>query len=333
MLQRAGTVYREKNGRNVPVMQLSISLSFYYDGLESREAREAVIALLEEYAAEMRGRIRWTTNPRTDRYKKIQDLRDYLHPEEWLPELHPLDSWGLLYKGGEKAGDASDVLFEVYGGPADTPSHPEESDGRSLSSVYMHFPVTYMEKPPSFFPALFSKWAAMLPPYHGRAGFSYVVADGWFSYDEIQLTETQLLFSHPGLNYTPVGEEHYHGGGLSDGPKCADWMIFLSEKFVNALGGQNRIQAAMPPRTVIEYPGGLLLQAGEYPQLGEARPGWTLPEYQHLAAVIEPVRAKNLHPYMYEPQEKKFGVEAVCSRAMMESWCTRFAPDAIYPNY
>ena len=94
------------------------------------------------------------------------------------------------------------------------------------------------------------------------------------------------------------------------------------------LGGLDTVRQAMSPLPVLPYggdPGGLILQAGAWPQLGNAEHGWNLPEYEQMGRIIEPVRTKDGWAVLWvtDPADAS---QAIPSMEIIDQWMQRFSP-------
>jgi Protein of unknown function (DUF3396) len=86
--------------------------------------------------------------------------------------------------------------------------------------------------------------------------------------------------------------------------KRAAWTNVLHELTVRALGGADAIRqqlADTPQIRIVPLEHGLMLQAGERPELGDLNRGDTLPLLRKVARVIRPVRVKLLVENLDDP--------------------------------
>lgn len=74
-------------------------------------------------------------------------------------------------------------------------------------------------------------------------------------------------------------------------PFRSNWLSVLSTDFVNRLGGAAKLSQALGKRCPMhEYPGGVILQAGDRPQLGDVNRGIVLDEYRRVASAVKRLR-------------------------------------------
>jgi hypothetical protein len=109
---------------------------------------------------------------------------------------------------------------------------------------------------------------------------------------------------YPGLD---LFEPWHHNGMYHYDPaypdlvplvKRAGWMTLLHARTVQLLGGEDKLRSELVDTPEIRvHPaggGGLILQAGERPQLGDLNRGDYLPLYRKVAAVLRPARVTRL---------------------------------------
>ena len=301
------------------LLNYSFNISLYSLDMSTPQQKEAVIAIFDEYASLYGSRMNWTTNPVSGKFKHIRGKVDgYLTPDEWLMEEPQENGIDILFHGGEKMWDSSDVVFMAKAA---------SSNSSKISTISCRFPIADVRSGKLNLPELMQRWCALLKPIHARGGYS---AGWWYEGDgclgEVvyaKLTD-QLMF-YPGLQYDGNNRDLYYNHvkkvGLRDGPRCADWLIALSDSFLEKLGGLDAVTDAMRPCPVLPYEGGAVLQAGDAPGLGRDGDPASLPDYLRLGRVIEPVRVKNFYCAIAAPNslsDKQLD-------KLSSTWCKRFS--------
>ncbi len=159
--------------------------------------------------------------------------------------------------------------------------------------------------------------ADRLNPVHGYGGLSPILPADYHRY---MPNEYELAQRFIGLE---VDTRSFSAGGfeLKHHIKGANWLTILGDGFVQQLGGESAIRAqlaAWPEITFSHYAGGLIIQAGKYPDLGAPEDGAPIP-YVAVSRVVKPVRTTepgSLHYYL--PQQNGFDT------ADTVSWYERF---------
>ncbi|WP_081573402.1 type VI immunity family protein [Chromobacterium violaceum] len=144
-----------------------------------------------------------------------------------------------------------------------------------------------------------------IQPVHGYSGLSPVLP---YDFDRYLPNEYELAKRFIGLE---VDSMSFSAGAheLQNHIKGANWLTILGDHFVQQLGGDAAIRAqltAWPDITFSRYAGGLIIQAGEYPDLGAPEDGAPVP-YVAVSRVVKPVRTTqpgSLHYYL--PQQNGF---------------------------
>ena len=311
------------------LLNFCYNISLYSLDLSTPQQKEAVLAIFDEYVSLYGPRLNWTSNPVTDRWKPLKgNVDNYVTPHEWLMSREESKGFAFQYHGGAKETDAADVSFKVLaedrGGVAN----------RDLSYLSCRFPAADVRNGTVDLADLMHRWCALLKPWHGRGGCSAGWGQGCSMRPLIYDTLARMLRSYPGLQFDSVTETLYdprHQAGLYNGPRCADWLIALSDPFLEKLGGLNAVMEAMQPCPVLPYEGGAVLQAGNAPAPGNDGDPHSLPDYLRLGQVIEPVRAKNLHHIIYVSDDTApAGFKE--AQDLTDAWCMRFSGGAAAQN-
>lgn len=178
----------------------------------------------------------WATNPATCAWKKLNgDIGNYMTPHDWLENEPEGKGYEFLYHGGKKRYDAADAAFEAHAG------YWYDVDRHNLSTLSCCFPLRDVLTGAVDLPALMKEWCSLLKPWHASAGY---FAERWYEvYDERPVLYgvlTDSLLRYPGLQFEATAERIYdreYKNGLYDGPRCANWLIALSDHFLEKLGG------------------------------------------------------------------------------------------------
>lgn len=303
------------------LLKLCCDVVLYSIDLNTPEQKKALLRIFDEYTALYGSRLRWTTNPQTGNFKKLSNgLNSYAVPDEWLLQTPQKQGFEFLYHGGEKKTDASDLAFLATARPdygvAD----------HDLSKIFCRFPLADVLEKRIDMVTLMCRWGSLLKPHHGRCGISLGKSFDYEDHAETREKETKALLRFPGLQAVDVLEGLYfkmNGGGLYDGPRCPDWLLSISDPFVEKLGGIEELKNKMAPFPVHAYEGGALLQAGEFPCPGGFGQERGLKGYSHMGKVIDPIRWKNATAYLYSKRPHT-GLEY--DEKLGKTWAERFAP-------
>ncbi|VWC97512.1 bacteriophage gp31 protein [Burkholderia contaminans] len=128
----------------------------------------------------------------------------------------------------------------------------------------------------------------MCRPVHGTAGLTLIYASGMSQNTKYALP---LMKRFPGFDFIDGVDFTMEAEATHNRIKCVNWLTVLGDEIVTELGGTGPMRAALEPTCKIhEYPGGVVIQAGENPQLGDATRGDIPEAYRMVARYTKPVR-------------------------------------------
>jgi len=249
---------------------------------------------------------RWT-------YRFGSGIRGFKVPTEKVPSIDVLlrdpDNFGdyqYYVHGGTKEDDASDYLFDLAAFPAhDAPDHP-----RRLGFLRLQAPFSYLrEGMGTAFASLARRCAERLNVDQGHGGLGFLR-----TYNDESTTrraEYQLsqVFSGVDIDVPSVQmSDLYHPVRGHLGIDSPHWLNFLSDHWIEKLGGIEALRAQLPSdHFVVErYKGGLFIQAGACPEPGHQADGLP-PNYVWLNRVLKPIRATTA-AYCYGNEPGQLGV-------------------------
>lgn len=134
----------------------------------------------------------------------------------------------------------------------------------------------------------------------GECGYSLIVDEG-FGSPAVARWVTSLCLRYPGLDWFDHSQGQWF---LTWKPEIDDilplvkrvsWITFVHGKSVEFLGGLPRLREAFadsPEIRIHELEGGIAVQAGDRPQLGERARGELPATYRAVARALRPVRAE-----------------------------------------
>lgn len=158
-----------------------------------------------------------------------------------------------------------------------------------LSYVTSYMPVCGGDRPN--YDVLLSavlRWSATCRPVHGTAGLTLIYASGMSQNTKYALP---LMKRFPGFDYIYGVDFSMEAEDVHNRIKCVNWLTVLGDEIVAELGGVGPMRAALEPTCKIhEYSGGVVVQAGENPQLGDVTRGDIPEAYRMVARYTKPVR-------------------------------------------
>ncbi len=132
------------------------------------------------------------------------------------------------------------------------------------------------------------RWCGIVRPVHGTAGFVLVFAPGM---SQNTVHALQLMKRFPGFDVINSVDFVLRVKGTHNRTKGVNWLTVLGEELVSELGGLQRMRQALEPSCAIHrYDGGIVIQAGEEPLLGDTRKNAIPEHYRLVSRYTEPVR-------------------------------------------
>jgi len=150
-----------------------------------------------------------------------------------------------------------------------------------LSFANAHFQICNDQGEPNFEVLLAAtlRWCAICQPVHGSAGCAFI-----FENDQKSEYTQQLFKRFPGFDFQDAGAFSFQARAIHNRIKCVNWLTVLCDELVEELGGRDKMRAALEPVCQVhDYPGGVVIQAGATPQIGDT---WRddVPEAYRLVA-------------------------------------------------
>ena len=306
-LDRLAEVHRD--GR--VVVRLGLVVTLYFPRGHTLEKREAVLKCFREYLDLCGEYLRWwvVEGRRFSAVAKLinGDLTPYL----LSPKLDrdPERTWATFWHGGEHMDDASDYRIAAFG------SSKLESDlNRALSYLTVTLPLGWLPERREELLGMVLRWCERLRPLHGYGGAGIIdaVSEGLASV--YQKRVYGLAKRHQGLE---VDYPLQHALWTKNAIKGGNWITVLADTFVARLRGVDVLQHELAePFKIYEYPGGVIIVAGDSPEFGDRNRNLDTPLYRRLARILKPIRVA-LHPAVH-------GWKGGFDRQEFEAWLARF---------
>jgi len=287
---------------------VGIGLTLYLPEPHRADLRAAVAACIEEYRSRVRGRLAQVV------------FRKRVAAEAQCPPAQQL----LEALGGER--DAFSVLF-TGAATLDEPNHyglqtllPGRRSHPQLGMLSITLPMSHLAAAaPGDFQRLTEGWCQALAPLHGYGGFTLVRSIDP-AYAELAEPDLYAIVGRfPGLE---IDAPAAHMRWCRDGFKSVNWLTVLGDALLDRLGGAEALRAAWaadPSIGTTRYDAGLIVQAGPYPQLGDAEQEQVPEAYRRVYRAVKAVQADCRDIVMRTPP----GVDAL---AFARTWMQRFDP-------
>jgi Protein of unknown function (DUF3396) len=298
---------RDKDGRQA--LRVGLLATLFFAEPWTRPVREAVTNMAEEYIHQFRDHLRWTKSPKGGRIHPINKGK-VPFPREWLPQHKDGESWYFGFHGGESAEEVSDFQVSACG---------SDNISKDLGFFQVYLPLTWLaEHPETTFSNFVLSYANWLHPLSGYAGIGVLESlDG--SRQPVQGTVRQIAERFPGLEIEDrIGHEIY----LRKGIKGVNWLTLLGDRWVQEIGGLDYLKMRLGDEFKLSpYEGGLMIQAGPKPEIGDVTINRWPQHYVTLAKVLKPIQIKGHGEFHWGDGvgfQKRMDLEA------SEAWLFRF---------
>jgi hypothetical protein len=299
------------------VLQVAQLASVYFPDPFRREVKEAVVTCCEAYLQRCRQHLHWTLNPATGFPEPFGESQA-ANPRAWLPEVPEDEEFTLIYHGNPWKNGASPYSLETFGS--------ERRPYLEFGYFRVSFPLLEFADGSGSLPEVLLDICRTLKPASGYAGIGLI--DTQHSWTNIQYQPVVYDWAQrfPGLEvdyplshsiWLTTGRE-----GRRDGIKGVNWLTVVGDRYLPELGGADKVEAdlaALDSQFVVRrYDGGILIQAGPRPQLGDAARGVWPALYVKLARVLKPIRVTSHKPFQRGTAVVPFDA------ANSEAWLRRF---------
>jgi hypothetical protein len=275
-----------RDAKGVPVLTIGLLATFYFEKPWTRPVKEAVAELAEGYIQQFREHLRWTQDPKTAKVHPIEAGRVKL-PGAWLPEHPPDEAWWFAFAGGESAAATSPFQVQAYA--------PRESPLQELGYLQVRLPLHWFTDHPGTFTEFVLTYCKRLKPLSGYAGIGFLQPCTIYGQDDAEPFIWPLAQRHPGIE---VDNPRKHKTHLKDGIKGINWLTILGDRWVEAAGGLDYLRMRLDESFVFyPYDGGLMIQAGPRPQMGDATQNQWPERYVTLAKVLKKIQIQDHYPF------------------------------------
>jgi len=285
---------------------LAMGVTLYVEESHLRQVRYQAAECMEQYLSLTRPHLRWYFSNE----EKRCDIRVNPPPPltEVVGRLNEYNSFFYEFTGADDIEQASPFDLEVL--------FHFKTKAKKIGFLTASVPFAFLEQqPPGFFKQMVHQWCQRLRPLHGYAGIytAFSIEQGAAMGSEPLVYP--LLKRFPGIEFDASAVVSIF---FKQGIKGVNWLTALSDKYVEKLGGLDALKSGLDETCPLHtYPGGVIIQAGPYPQLGDQEQGIKLKEYQKVYRLVKPVQEDYKSSIIDTP-------EGVDDDAFTREWLHRF---------
>lgn len=271
-----------------PVVKLGLIVTLYFKDGYTTENKQKVVECFERFYKEFKPYLKWQVYRRD---KKLTDA-NFAKSCAQILTTEPNEQYYWSLSSSQGVEDAPGYClsgmnsFEVHG-------------DRDRSYIKLTLPWSILTESGGL--EFYQKWLIcfcnQVKAEHGYGGLSSILPN---DYDSYMPMEYQLSQQYSGLEVDTFA--YSMGNEFLKHVKGVNWYTVLGNNYVERLGGEAAIRHALSGRGDIEilnYDYGLIIRAGQYPELGASEDGLPV-AYVAVNRVVKPVRIPNpdqLHSY------------------------------------
>jgi len=230
----------------------------------------------------IKNHLRWYQNYTMNRMSPAT-ARTLSAPRTWLERGQKPIARMLYLKGPDEMKAAGQyVVGFLY--------HPDKAAYSDTNTPYLRqvTPAQDLEKDPERYLATAKRLCDLLPVLCGHVGYSLETSP----YYEMQAYREAyaLAMRHPGLN---IASDHATWPLRDEkGVEAVNWLTLVGSTPLGKLGGAAELRRRLKAHrsiSIIETPHGVIIRAGEQPQLGDVNRREDLPEYRAVYRALKDV--------------------------------------------
>jgi Protein of unknown function (DUF3396) len=295
---------RDEKGR--VALTIGFLATVYFEEPWKQPVREAVAELADRYIEQFGEHLVWGWVPGKPRVEKIATGL-VPPPSRWLPQHEDGETWSFGFHGGDDDDSAS--AFMVSGLGSDTIQ-------KLVGYFHVRLPLHWFLDHPGTLPEFVLPICKRLRPVSGYAGIGFLMPMTFEGCRDSELLLLPLAKRFPGIEVDGPYTSAIH---LKKGIKGVNWLTILGDHWIEEAGGLDylRIRLEEPNFPFYPYDGGLIIQAGPRPQIGDAKRNIWPQHYVTLAKVLKKIQVQK-HYSFFTGKQGRFDNETV-----ME-WLCRF---------
>lgn len=269
------------------VQLVSLVLGFtVYTRAALSSCPEAVLKVYESFFERCpQSTLRFYATESMRRHKPVTKNTFGMLPTWLKPGAPPREFICLQIKDGVQYQDAPHHKFELFG---EEPTSKYFTPGET-NLVSMAFPPGADAASALQFRDLFVRACSVMPLQSGHAGFSFECS----RYDE-KTSQTHAWAASmraPGVDICRIPVDR--GAVGADALKGVNWLTAVGTDLVQQVGGLSKLRKGLSSEIeIIELPGGVIIQAGKLPLLGDVNRGEKLPLYREVYKLVAPLIEK-----------------------------------------
>ena len=270
---------RDTDGR--AALRIGLVATMFLAEPWTKAVREAVADAAEAYLDAFRPYLRWAQSPKTLHMHPIGD-GTVAFPRDWLSQKKDGEFWDLGFHGGETEEAAGEFQVRAFGA--------EEVGDGDPGYFQVYLPLTWFAEHPGTFQEFVLSFAKRLRPLSGYAGIGVQESLDLGARGPYWATVRQIAERFPGLEIENPSVDTI---SIGKGIKGVNWLTLLGDRWAQEIGGLDYLTIRLGDDfKLTPYDGGVMIQAGPKPQIGDVTTNRWPQHYVTLAKVLKPIQIK-----------------------------------------
>ncbi|CAI2040240.1 Protein of uncharacterised function (DUF3396) [Serratia fonticola] len=271
------------DNNNVVISRLGLSITLFFKRGYTVEKRERILACFSRFREEFGTHLRFHAH-------SFKGMKKY-SPENITKVEDSIRNKGIYDYGGWTISDAKN-MFEAPNCLMRYLDTREAGGDNQNSYLSLVLPWFYLKETQGM--ARFNDWLTFLceqlEPDSGDCGYCLILPRDYHGYFSV---EYELAKRYPPMQVNSA--VHTASMQYTNSIRGANWITVLNNCYIKRLGGEDWVRQVLsrdPEIGIEHYPGGLLIRAGQYPDLTPLTAGLS-PQYLAVNQLIRPIRVKH----------------------------------------
>jgi hypothetical protein len=292
--------------KTAPAAKFGLGAELYMPDIDQAELRERVVQFMADYCRTFPGKVdQFLPDGKRRTVKFSGDPTALVHAD--FARIPVEEGYGSLLLSTSTEDNIEPYQAHIF---------VNRQRRHGLSVVSSTFPVCNDSGQPNFDSLLDGvlRWCTICKPVHGCAGFTFI-----FDTTQNSVYIMQAIKRFPGFDFQGSVDFIMESKAVHNRIKSVNWLTVLCDALVEELGGLDAMRSALEPVCMIhEYPGGVVIQAGAYPQLGDTYRNDIPEAYRLVARYTKSIRFEGYKDYLIRVPHGLDDVEETLS------WVRRF---------
>ncbi|WP_025153204.1 type VI immunity family protein [Morganella morganii] len=258
--------------------RLGLVMTFFFKNGYTPEKKAAILRCYRRFRELYAGKLRFHTHNQKGMKKYSEENTEKL--EQYIQTSGPnnLVEWYISdAKNGDEAPEYLIRGMNSY--------EVDKAQGNSYLSLYLPWNILFSAEGKQEFQEWLQFLCQELEPDHGDCGYTLVMPRDYYLF---MPQECELAQRYPAIVVNST--VHMHKTNYRNSVRSVQWLTLLADRYIERLGGEahvRKVLSANPEITLTRYPGGLIIQAGDYPDL---TPGTPPESYYRINELLRPIR-------------------------------------------